>query len=82
MDAECTVKDFVMGLFQGCRKQVECRDGVRPCFMISGKFSGMGGRMPKTGLIKKTGFSDFPSSERKKCVLMHFSVPFLISPLN
>ena len=30
MDAECTVKDFVMGLFQGCRKQVECRDGVRP----------------------------------------------------
>ncbi|MBT8786408.1 MULTISPECIES: hypothetical protein [Akkermansia] len=53
-----------------------------PVFMISGKFSGMGGRMPKTGLIKKTGFSDFPSSERKKCVLMHFSVPFLISPLN
>lgn len=76
MDAECTVKDFVMGLFQGCRKQVECRDGVRPCF------SGMGGQMPKTGLIKKTGFSDFPSSERKKCVLMHFSVSFLISPLN
>jgi len=81
MDAECTVKDFVMGLFQGCRKQVECRDGVRPCFYDFRQIL-RHGRPDAKNRSHKTGFSDFPSSERKKCVLMHFSVSFLISPLN